>query len=205
MYSDNQHEMNASQTLSTVWFGKKDAELKFVSRSTTCSAAFLSIQMRSIAISRLNTMSDGGRLILNRRGGVLNVWHVSHGRVMPPSNLLFDSSTWFGLARLITSYSFPLERLRKYLCSLKSSGLVYGTYLAPQHRYKCSNFLSRGIDYPASGARNSFVTLLATILSRSNASSPSSIGTPAETTSSCMLRNEPFGIGIRISIDTNVG
>ncbi len=66
MYSDAHHEMNASQTPSTVWFGRKIAELEFVSRSTTCSSAFLSIYMRPVATSRLNTKSDGGRLTRNR-------------------------------------------------------------------------------------------------------------------------------------------
>ncbi len=72
MYRDAQNDTKASQT-PTVWFGRKVAEMKFVSRSATCNAAFLSIHMRSTAILRLNHISEGGKLTQNRLGGMLNV------------------------------------------------------------------------------------------------------------------------------------
>ncbi len=72
---------------------------------------------------------------------------------------------------------------------------VNSTSLVLQQKYKCLHFLSRVTDLPNRGDFNSFVTLLATRLSRSNTSNPSSNGTPADRTSNCFVKNDPLGIG----------
>ncbi len=156
----------------------------------TCSSAFLPIYMRSIATSRLNTISEGGKLTRARWGGALRVWQVSHDRKISWSSFRVDSSAWFDLARLNNSLRFRIEGWLKCLWSLTSSRFVKGTYLVLQHKYKCLNFLSRGIEQLNKGDCNSFVTLLATRYSRSNTSNPSSKGTSAGTTSNFMLENE---------------
>ncbi len=78
---------------------------------------------------------------------------------------------------------------------------VNSTSLVLQQKYKCLNYLLKGTDQPNKGDCNSFVTLLANRFSQSNTYYPSSKGTSADTTSNCLLENDPLGIGMLIFIE----